>query len=455
MTRARLVAAGFLIETGFLSLYAIPPGAGRVLWFITVQLVAALILGWLLLRIRSEKPAASHAAIVVGFALLFRLTLIPASPVASDDIYRYLWDGQVTLHGENPFLYAPDDPLLRPLATAELPSRVSSPGMRTAYPAGAQVLFAASAALFGSSIPGLKFLLVLADMASLGLLALLVRRFRLPPLMILAYAWSPLPVLYVALDGHIDAVGIPLMLAALYCALNERFLRAMAALAGAALVKLYPLLLAPLIVPRRLRSPALWLSLLPLAVFGAISWGAAGGSWALLASLQAFGARWEFNGPVFTLAYGILGSNEGAHVASAAMLGLWCVFLFILRRPPEEKAFLAFLGIVLLGPLSHPWYFLWVGALLVIRWSTATFTLLGLTALSNIIVYRYQAHGRWEDDILVLALEYVPFLILLVVEIVRGEFRNRPSVPGGRLTIPGAVGTMARERVDEPDRGRK
>jgi alpha-1,6-mannosyltransferase len=431
MTRARLMAAGLVIETGFLSLYAVPPGAGRVLWFIVVQLLAALLVGWLLLRIRTEKPAASHAVVVAGFALLFRLTLVPASPVASDDIYRYLWDGRVTVHGENPFLHAPNDPLLSSLATADLPARVSSPGMRTAYPAGAQALFAVSATLFGPSIPGLKFLLVLADMASIGLLALLVQRFRLPPLAVLAYAWSPLPVLYVALDGHVDALGIPLMLAAVYCVLDARFVRAMVALAGAALVKLYPLLIAPLIVPRRLRSPALWLSLLPLAAFGAVSWSAARGSWALLASMQAFGARWEFNGPVFTLAYKILGSNEGAHIASGAMLGLWCVVLFFLRRAPEEKAFLAFLGIVLLGPLSHPWYFLWVGALLVIRWSTATFTLLGLTALSNIIVYRYQAYGRWEDDLLVLALEYIPFLVLLVAEIVRGEFGNRTGCREG------------------------
>jgi hypothetical protein len=42
-----------------------------------------------------------------GVAILMRLVLLPLTPELSDDIYRYLWDGQVQLAGINPYRYAP------------------------------------------------------------------------------------------------------------------------------------------------------------------------------------------------------------------------------------------------------------------------------------------------------------------------------------------------------------
>lgn len=427
MTRARLLAAGIFMEGCYLSFYATPPGAWRVLVFIAVQITVTLVLGWIIRRTRSSPDAAFHGAIVAGFALLFRLTLVPATPVASDDVYRYIWDGRVALHGINPYAFSPDDPRLSHLATADLPARINFPGMRTPYPAVAQLVFLASNMIFGASIPGFKLLLVLADMAGIGILSLLVRKLKKPHPAVLVYAWSPLPVLYFALDGHVDALGIPFLLGAIWLALDARAVRAMFALAGAALVKVYPLMVAPLLAPPRIRRAAMFLCLVPVVLFGALSWLAAGGNFALFESISAFGVHWEFNGAAFTLLYGIVGSNDAAHLASAALIGVWCVFVLFLRRPVAEGVFLTFLGFLFLSPVAHPWYFTWLAALLALRWSTAAFTLLGLTAASNIVVYRYLLSGLWTDDPVIIAIEYLPFLLLLAVEIVRGDFTQRTT----------------------------
>ena len=72
-----------------------------------------LIAGYLILR----RPCGS-LLLILGGALIFRLTLLPSTPTLSDDIFRYIWDGRVQLAGINPYLYAPDDPALYHLRDA-------------------------------------------------------------------------------------------------------------------------------------------------------------------------------------------------------------------------------------------------------------------------------------------------------------------------------------------------
>ena len=55
------------------------------------------------------------------------------------------------------------------------------------------------------------------------------------------------------------------------------------------------------------------------------------------------------------------------------------------------------------------------------RWSTSVFLLLGLSNLSNIVVFRYRTGGGWTDDPVLMLIEYVPFFALFVWEMLRGE----------------------------------
>ena len=90
----------------------------------------------------------------------------------------------------------------------------------------------------------------LADLALLAVLLALLRRWGRDPRWIVLYAWSPLVVLEVAQNGHVDGLAALLAVGAI-AALTARPALAGALLAGATLVKLYPAVLLPAARARR------------------------------------------------------------------------------------------------------------------------------------------------------------------------------------------------------------
>ncbi len=83
-------------------------------------------------------------AIILIFALLFRVQVISASPFLADDYLRYLFDGKLILAGINPYAVIP---LSMPeLGGADIPKA----DIKTIYPPLAEGLFAISSWLGGS-----------------------------------------------------------------------------------------------------------------------------------------------------------------------------------------------------------------------------------------------------------------------------------------------------------------
>jgi hypothetical protein len=292
--------------------------------------------------------------------------------------------------------------------------------MHSIYPPLAQVLFAVSAFLFGPSAAGFKLLLTLLEGVTLLIIIQFIRRFSLSPWLLLLYAWSPVPIMYYSLDGHIDALGISFLMLFLYLVMTVRYVAGGISLGLSALAKFYPLFVVPFLIRVGRRSNTAWLPLIPLGLLAlgyVVYYEPSGG---LVNSLVTFNANWEFNAPVFSILLSLFQDNGTAHMASALLFLIWLGWLFLADKPIGEKVFLAFLGFIVLGPLVHPWYLGWLAALLTLRWSTAVFVLLGLSNLSNIIVYRYRTGGGWTDDPLIMLIEYVPFFALFIWEMIRG-----------------------------------
>lgn len=418
-----LLTLGFLMELCYALIYAADTGPRTMSLFIAINGATYLLLAWTVWQCWQhdpEIPRPTMLAIILGFGMLFRLTLVPHFPVASDDIYRYLWDGRVATHGINPYAFTPSDPKLAFLATPDLPSRVNYPWLHSLYPPLAQMFFAASAFLFGPSATGFKFLLTLLELLTLLVMSAFIVKFSLKPWLLLLYAWSPVPVMYFSLDGHIDALGIPFLMLFLYLALTMRYAASGVAVGLSALAKFYPLFIVPLLIRVNRRTMTPWLPLIPLTLFAlgyAAYYEPTGG---LVTSLLHFSSHWEFNAPIFTIFLLLLKDNADAHLVSALLFLAWLLYLFLADKPIGEKTFLGFLGFIILGPLVHPWYLGWLAALLVVRWSTAVFLLLGLSNLSNVVVYRYQTTGSWVDDPMLLLVEYAPFFALFAWELMRG-----------------------------------
>ncbi len=405
---------GVIIEMLYLSFYFVSESPNEVLLFIVVNAVAFLLYASLVYWVRKKEADwtnRSNLIWIIGFAILFRLTLVFHPAVGSDDIYRYVWDGKVSAHGINPFAFAPNDPALSALHTDVLPSLVNHPTMRTIYPPLAQSFFFISYKLFGDSPSGMKFLLVLADLGTILLLFQLSKLYKLDKLStVLLYAWSPLPIMYFALDGHIDALGIPFLLLCIYFISRNKNVAGAFSLGLAVLAKLYPLFVAPFLFCiengwKKILLPLIPLAMLVIGYF--LYWEPTGG---LFESFKVFNSVFEFNGSMFAIVYKILNSNEHAHVVCTVLFLGWLLMVFFLQRPLQEKVFLSFLGFIIFAPVVQPWYLTWLAALLALRWSTAVFALLGLSNLSNIIVYQYRSTGLWVDNNWLLVGEYLPFI---------------------------------------------
>jgi hypothetical protein len=207
---------------------------------------------WLVWRHAGELPAAVQRRALLGIlavALLARLALIGLPPV-STDVYRYVWDGRVQAAGINPYRFAPAARELEFLRDRDVYPWINRAATAvTIYPPFAQMIFLGVTRVT-DSVTGIKAAMVgFETLTVAGLLALLRRRGR-PASHIIFYAWHPLPLFEFAGSGHIDAAALALAVLACLAAEVRRPFAAGALLAGAALVKYFPVVIAPALYRR-------------------------------------------------------------------------------------------------------------------------------------------------------------------------------------------------------------
>jgi hypothetical protein len=354
-----------------------------------------LMLGFIALwrALHRLRGRALPAVWLLTIALLLRLLLLPLSPTLSNDILRYLWDGRVVAAGHNPYLLPPESPELEPLRD-ELWDGLHHRDVPTVYPPVAMAAFTLAASVPvspGIQILLLKILFILGDLAACAGLVYLAGRHGLSTERVAWYAWNPLVVLEVAGMGHIDALGVPWVVAAV-CLLTLRSaaagLIAGLAAAGGALAKIVPLLAIPLwwrFTQHRWRFLAGSLAGLALVLPVLV---AAGG---VPPGLVRYGVSWEFNGPLYEPLWrslDALGTDRlvegrldglkqttGAHEAInrlyplnypqlhaklllGAGLGIWLLLSWRSRDLIAGTGRL-FGGILLFSATLYPWYLLW------------------------------------------------------------------------------------------------
>ena len=129
-----------------------------------------------------------------------------------DDIWRYIWEGHMTLAGFNPNQLAPNSAALEQLRDAIVWPHVGHPTLTTVYPPLAQIGFAV-VAWFSPSVFVFKLVFTLAD---LGVAALLLKRFG--RIAALVYAWNPLVIYSFAGGGHYGSLFILPLVGALLLA---------------------------------------------------------------------------------------------------------------------------------------------------------------------------------------------------------------------------------------------
>jgi hypothetical protein len=289
----------------------------------------------------------------LGLAALWHVAFLLMPPGSDDDVHRYVWDGRVQRLGYNPYIVVPSDPAFASLHTPETRT-LNNPDMPSPYPAGAQLFFRAVTAIHESAF-ALKVAFVVCDFAIVFILLDILRRSGQEAHWVLAYAWNPLLATEVAGSGHIDIVGVLLLLISV-AALGRRW-RALAALAFglAVAVKFLPIVLLPLYWRRvRLRDGALAAVVIALLYVPFINHGRIP-----IGSLGTYLQRFRFNDPVFATLEQLAAPQlvVGLAVLVGFLTAVW------LRSKAEAWSSASFAwpmaATLLCAPVVYPWYLLW------------------------------------------------------------------------------------------------
>ena len=309
------------------------------------------------------RSASYSTRTVLGVALALRLFVLWLPPSLSDDAYRYVWDGMIQVEGINPYLYPPEAPELARFHEEPIYEALNSKSFYSVYPPLSQYVFRVGGAVYGMgwkvSYYVIKLLLALFEVGALFLLARMVA-----PRMLLLHAWNPLVVIESAGQAHTEAMMVFFLVLAVWLARKGEGGRSAAALTGGAWVKLYPVVLLPLLLPR-FKGRALWP---PVLVSALVLWPFLDPSVPghIAASLNLYVRYFEFNAglyygvkKLFLIATGDDWSKTlGPAFRAAFLLALPALYLTAWRRRwPLHRGMIRVMGVFFLFSTTvHPWY---------------------------------------------------------------------------------------------------
>ena len=412
-----------------------------------------------------RRPGWALALVIVLTGLGLRGSALHTELQASDDLWRYAYEGALVLEGESPYACAPADPERASQAErwASLAAQVGHPEISAAYPPVAQAIFAGVMCASGSLEPGpdgqprwsppelprverdLRLAAVAADLLAWALIvasAAGAARWRLA----VAWGWSPLVLMAFGASAHFDVYGI----AALWLGLGllgartgtAHLPRARRAWAGVALgvgvaIKFLPAL--PMLAAdrglRRTRGFAVASALVGSAWVLALNDGSRG----LTRGLANYTERWSSTNLLFRwieraawwgseqLA-GWTGSDlwtpAGAlapgRLARAAVLLLFLGAIAKTRRErigPRATAGALLGAFTLLTPTLHPWYLCWWLPFAIERGRLGPTLLMIAGPLLYAPVGTFQAGGEWSEPAWLWPAVLGPIALLILVEV--------------------------------------
>lgn len=374
--------------------------------------VVPIALGWAAIALVGGRLAARSPDLAPGWllfaALATRLPLWGTPWHLSDDAWRYLWEGSVLAAGLDPFAAPPA--ALSGLDDA-LRDRVNHPEISSIYPPFALLWFRLLHALGGTPLAA-QVTTTVADLVALFALRALTRDARWP-----AWVWAlhPLPAVEAACSAHLEAPALALAGLGLVAWSRSRDDLAWFGVGGAALVKVLPVVVLPVMAWRLVRSRRGGAGVLVLAAAAAAAaWPVAGSGWALVRGFTAYATAWSFNGLLWPWLDPWLAS--GTRPALVVAAGAWVGWISWRDREPLAVFAAAGAAFVLTSPTAHPWYGLWA------LWPALALGRPGWAAAAGFLTCGYAvlatwdpATGSWSEPIWLWWITWPPLLGALAI----------------------------------------
>lgn len=371
----------------------------------------------------------------IAAAMVFRLLLLVATPLLSDDYFRFIWDGRLLASGINPYLYLPEYFVQEGAAAVAginqaLYQQLNSPDYYSVYPPVAQAVFWLSVKLSPESIAGsivvIRCVFLIAEAFSILLLLRLLRKMGLSDNYVLLYALNPLVILELTGNLHFEALMIFFLLLGLYQLFYQRGVWAGCAFGLAIGVKLLPLLFLPFLwrklgfkrfifflVAVILTLLVICLPLINQEVIEHIG-----------SSLNLYFQRFEFNASFYYLlrwlGVQLTGYNQIAVIGPLLSLVTFAVVISMaaVKKLGSVKRLMGYMAAaltvyLLLATTVHPWYITTLVAL------TAASLFRFAVVWSGFAILSYSAYRTptYTEDLALIALEYTMVLLWLLVEI--------------------------------------
>ena len=251
--KLRVAAIGLALSvTAALILLLVRPSLdpARIRWLplLIGAWIAFIVAAWLLRKV----PRRTSVALILLGGIALQVAAVSAPPQGSNDLYRYIWDGQVQAAGIDPYQYVPtatqlaglrDEFLFHPGAeycvsssyvsrhpAADLTpgcTRINRPTVPTIYPPVAEAYFLAVHYLptaSDSSTPiqaTTALVAVLVTVLLLFGLGRLGRDIRMAAL----WSWCPTVILEAGNSAHVDVVAVGITAAAILVLATARTTR--------------------------------------------------------------------------------------------------------------------------------------------------------------------------------------------------------------------------------------
>ncbi len=402
-------------------------------------------LAWLGLP-RSLRAGEVSLLLALGIGLAMRMIYFGSEPIREIDFLRYLWDGAAVDAGLNPFAVGPTE-AIQGMAGVEWSALVQRSGgvaegisygvLATIYPPVAQAAFWIAYQIDPWGITGLRVVFLVAELGGIWLLALLLKELGRSPAWIAIYWWNPLVAKEIINSAHMDALLLPALAGAVLLAVKGRPILSGAALAVAAGVKVWPLILAPVLIWQG--RPRVWLTagvvLVLVTILIAIPM--IMGRLDSQSGLVAYAGGWERNHALFGALRGavarmqdaagmlhLMNPNSLVRIIIAFGLGVTALVLGWRMRdrvniPVAALAISALL--LLLSPTAYPWYYVWVLPFLCVVPNR------GLMLLGVLLPFYYLRFDMylWGNtglfDQWIVWLEFGPVLALIAYDLVTGR----------------------------------
>jgi len=362
-----------------------------------------LILGIWSAAVIWRSPNSQNVALLFGWAILLRVLALCLEPTLSDDIYRYIWEGNLIVEGGNPYW---DVPMYSEVVHWSQ-SKVNHPELTSIYPPGAQLSFAGLAWISDSVLCFSLF----SALCDLGVLWLLYRHFGVCRGVWL-YALHPLPIVENAASGHMESWAICALMAAIVYPKTRSWL-----LWLGGCIKLLPGVL--LLCSLRSWRDALGMVVLGcgLLVFFSL--------YSIPNGAMKYAQHWSFHGSVFPLVASVFPSPR------IVIAVLWlCGLLYLVGwvRPFARQAFWLTGVFVLLSPTVHPWYLLWVFPLAIWYQHRAWIGLCSLYPLWYVALTTWDSQTQtWDPPMWPQWLSYGVFFLLLMQEEWQRRLARQPA----------------------------